>query len=74
MESKLLDILNNLCNMFIDDGQIPEEVIEMLVDAGADANVLNQIGFNESQLQDYAYYEANMSGRTEEEILSDLYS
>ena len=72
-ESKVLDILNNLCNMFIDDGQVPEEVIEMLVDAGADGNDLIKIGFNKEQISDYAYYESNMSGRTEDEILSELY-
>ena len=72
-ESKILDILNKLCNMFIDDGQVPEEVIEMLVDAGANGNDLIQIGFSNEQISDYAYYESNMTGRTEDEILAELY-
>ena len=71
-ENNLLDILNNLCNMFINDGQVPEEVIEVMVDAGADINVLKAIGFNDSQIDDYAYYESLMSGRPEEEILAEI--
>lgn len=69
---RILDVLNNLCNMFIDDGTVYEEVIEMLVDAGADAKLLNQVGFSDSQIKDYAYYESNMSGRSETEVLAEL--
>lgn len=71
---KILDVINNLCNMFIADGTIPEEVIEMLIDAGADVELLKKVGFSDEQISDYAYYEANMSERTEEEVLSELYS
>lgn len=69
---QLLDIMNNLCNMFIDDGTVPEEVIEMMVDAGADAEILKNIGFSDSQIDDYAYYESMVSGRSEAEILAEL--
>ena len=72
LQNKFIDILNNLCNMFINDGQIPEEVIEMLVDAGADIGDIKEIGFSDEQIQDYAYYESSMSGKTEDEILQEL--
>ena len=70
--NKLADILNNLCNMFIDDGQVPEEVIELMIDAGCNRAILKDIGFTDDQLKDYAYYESAMSGRPEEEILVEL--
>ena len=69
---KLLDIMNNLCNMFINDGTVPEEVIEMMIDAGADVAVLKKIGFSDSQIEDYVYYESMMSGRSEAEIFAEL--
>lgn len=69
---KLLDVLNNLCNMFIDDGQVHEEVIDMLVDAGCDSKMLKQIGFTDDQIHDYAYYVSNLTGQPEEDILSQI--
>lgn len=69
---KLLDVMNNLCNMFINDGTVPEEVIEMMIDAGADVAVLKKIGFSDSQIEDYVYYESMMSGRSEAEIFAEL--
>ena len=69
---KYIDVLNNLCKLFIQDGQITEEIIEMLLDAGADVPMLKEIGFEDIDIQDYAYYESCMSGRTEEEVLADL--
>ena len=73
-ENKALDILNTFCNLLIDDGQVPEEVIEMLIDSGANASDLQAIGFSREQIADYAYYESMMSGESEEAILSELYS
>ena len=70
---KLVNVMSNLCKMFIDDGTVHEEVIEMMLDAGADVEVLKKIGFSDSQIKDYAYYESMMSGRTEEEVLVELY-
>ena len=70
----VLDVLNNLCNILIDDGQVPEEVIEILLDAGANVDMLRKIGFTDDQISDYAYYEANMSGRSESDILAELYN
>lgn len=70
---KLLDILNKLCNMFIEDGQVPEEVIEMLIDAGADLDVLRSVGFTDDQIDDYIYYESSISGLAEDEIRRELY-
>lgn len=70
---KLLDILNKLCNMFIEDGQVPEEVIEMLIDAGADVDVLRSVGFTDDQIDDYIYYESSISGLAEDEIRYELY-
>ena len=69
---KYIDILNKLCNMFIDDGQVPEEVIEMLIDAGADVDTLKEIGFNDNQLRDYVYYASAISGQSEDEIAAEL--
>ena len=65
--------MSNLCKMFMDDGTVHEEVIEMMLDAGADVEILKEIGFSDSQIKDYAYYESMMSGRTEEEVLVELY-
>lgn len=69
---KLLNVIKNLCNMFINDGTVSEEVIEMMIDAGADIEVLKKIGFSDSQIEDYVYYESMMSGRSEAEILTEL--
>ena len=74
MEQKLLDLLNNLCNGFIADGEVYEEVIDMLVEAGASENVLKAIGFDDSQLGDYAYYVSLLDGTSEEEVLKNLKS
>ena len=68
----VLDVVNKLCNMFIDDGQVPEEVIEMLIDSGATVELLKNVGFTDSQIHDYVYYEAAISGRNEEEVLKEL--
>lgn len=70
----ILNILRNLCNMFRTDGTVVEEIIEMLLDAGANVAALKEIGFTDEQISDYAYYEGMMSGRTEEEVLTELYS
>ena len=70
---KLLDILGKLCNMFIEDGQVHEEVIEMLIDVGADLDVLRSVGFTDSQIDDYIYYESAISGLSEDEIRRELY-
>lgn len=68
----LTSILKTLCKNFIDDGTVHEEVIEMLVDAGADIPVLKGIGFTDDEIADYAYYEGMMTNRTEQEVLDDL--
>ena len=70
--NRYIDILNSLCNSFIADGQAYEEVIELLLDAGANIADLKAIGFNDEQISNYAYYEAMMSDRTEEEVLDEL--
>ena len=72
MEQKLLDVLNNLCNGFIADGEVEEEVIDMLVSAGASADVLKAIGFTDSQIEDYAYYVSMLDNVPEDEILNRL--
>ena len=70
---KFVNVMSNLCKMFMDDGTVSEEVIEMMLDAGADVEILKKIGFTDSQIEDYAYYESMMSGRTEMEVLAELY-
>lgn len=69
----ILDVVNRLCNMFIADGQVSEEVIEMLIDAGATVDILKAVGFSDKEIEDYAYYEAMMSGRSQDEVLAELY-
>lgn len=72
MEQKLLDLLNNLCNGFISDGTVYEEVIDMLVDAGADIPILKAIGFDDNQIQDYCYYVSILDDITQEEAFENL--
>ena len=71
-ENNLLDIIRNLCNLLVDNGTVFEEVIEVMVDAGANIAVLKAIGFNDSQIDDYAYYESLMSGKSEKEVLAEI--
>lgn len=68
----VIDVLNNLCSSFINDGQVHEEVIELLIDSGATVELLKKIGFTDTQIRDYAYYEAALSGRTHDEVLAEL--
>ena len=70
-ENNLLDIIRNLCNLLVDNGIVFEEVIEAVVDTGADIAVLKAIGFSDSQIDDYAYYESLMSGKSEE-VLAEI--
>lgn len=70
---KLVNVMSNLCKMLMDDGNVPEDVIEMMIDAGADVEVLKKIGFTDSQIKDYAYRGSTLSGRTQEEVLAELY-
>ena len=72
MEQKLLDVLNNLCNGLIADGEVYEEVIDMLVEAGATIAVLKAVGFSDSQLDDYAYYVSMLDDVPESEVLDRL--
>lgn len=74
MEQKLLDVLNNLCNGLIADGEVEEEVIDMLVSAGASSDVLKAVGFSDSQIEDYAYYVSMLDGISEDEVLKRLNS
>lgn len=72
MEQKLLDILNNLCNGLIADGTVYEEVIDMLVAAGAGISSLKAIGFSDTQIQDYCYYISVLDDITEEEAYNSI--
>ena len=72
MEQKLLDVLNNLCNGLIADGEVYEEVIDMLVEAGATISVLKAVGFSDIQLDDYAYYVSMLDDVPESEVLDRL--
>ena len=72
MEQKLLDILNNLCNGLIADGTVYEEVIDMLVAAGAGVSSLKAIGFSDAQIQDYCYYISVLDDITEEEAYNSI--
>lgn len=74
MEQKLLDVLNNLCNGLIADGEVEEEVIDMLVSAGASSDVLKAVGFSDSQIEDYAYYVSMLDDISEDEVLKRLNS
>lgn len=72
MEQAYLDVLRNLSNSFIADGTVYEEVIDMLVEAGATISVLKAVGFSDSQLDDYAYYVSMLDDIPEAEVLSRL--
>ena len=72
MEQKFLDVLRNLSNSFISDGTVYEEVIDMLVEAGATISVLKAVGFSDSQLDDYAYYVSMLDDVPESEVLDRL--
>lgn len=72
MEQKLLDILNNLCNGLIADGTVYEEVIDMLVAAGAGVASLKAIGFSDTQIRDYCYYISVLDDITEEEAYNSI--
>ena len=72
MEDRLLTLLNNLCNGFIADGDAYEEVIDMLVEAGASIQILKSIGFSDSQIADYAYYVSMLDDIPEEEVIDNL--
>lgn len=72
MEQQLLDVLNNLCNGLIADGEVYEEVIDMLVESGATISVLKAVGFSDEQIDDYAYYVSMLDNIPESEVLSRL--
>ncbi len=71
----IYDVVNNMCNLLIEDhGKIEEEVIEMLIDSGADVDCLREIGFNDKQINDYIFYRSTMTDVPEEEIYEELYT
>ena len=72
MEQTLLNILNSLCNSIIEDGTIPEEVMDMLVAAGANLDVLKAIGFTDEEISDYAYYVGMSEHISQEEAMRNL--
>ena len=72
MEQKLLNLINNLCNGMISDGTVFEEVIDMLVAAGATISILKKIGFTEEQLWDYAYYVSVLDDISQEDAYSNI--
>lgn len=72
MEQKLLNLINNLCNGMISDGTVFEEVIDMLVAAGATISILKKIGFTEDQIWDYAYYVSVLDDIPQEDAYNDI--
>ena len=49
---KALDILNKLCNHLVKYDAVVE-VMDTLVECGANLNDLREIGFDEDQIEDY---------------------
>lgn len=72
METKLLNILNSLCNSLIADGTVTEEVIDMIVSAGADIRTLKAIGFTDSEISDYVYYVSMIENISEDDVWAEL--
>ena len=72
MEQKLLNLINNLCNGMISDGTVFEEVIDMLVAAGATISILKEIGFTEEQIWDYAYYVSVLDDISQEDAYNSI--
>lgn len=72
MENKLLDIINNLCNGLISDGTVFEEVIDMLVAAGATVTILKAVGFTDDQIWDYAYYVSVLDDISQEDAYNNI--
>lgn len=72
MEQKLLNLINNLCNGMISDGTVFEEVIDMLVAAGATISILKKIGFTEDQIWDYAYYVSVLDDIPQEDAYNNI--
>lgn len=72
MENKLLDLINNLCNGLISDGTVFEEVIDMLVAAGATVTILKAVGFTDDQIWDYAYYVSVLDDISQEDAYNNI--
>lgn len=72
MEQKLLNLINNLCNGMISDGTVFEEVIDMLVAAGATVSLLKEIGFTDDQIWDYAYYVSVLDDISQEDAFNNI--
>ena len=68
---KLLLILNNLCNHLVKtDADV--EVMDTLIDCGANLSDLRTIGFDEDQIDDYIYYVSIMENISEDEARTNL--
>lgn len=72
MEQKLLTLINNLCNGMIADGTVFEEVIDMLVAAGATISILKAIGFTDDQIWDYAFYVSVLDDIPQEDAYNNI--
>ena len=72
MEQALLNLINNLCNGMIADGTVFEEVIDMLVAAGATVSILKAIGFTDDQIWDYAYYVSVLDDIPQEDAYNNI--
>ncbi len=74
-KANIYDVVNNMCNLLIEDyGKIEEEVIEMLIDSGANVNCLKEIGFTDKQINDYIFYRSTMTDVPEEDVYNELYT
>ena len=70
---KALDILNKLCNHLVKYDAVVE-VMDTLVECGANLNDLREIGFDEDQIEDYIYFVSVMEDITEDEAKVNLES
>lgn len=67
----LLDILNSVCRKLIAN-DVPEEVMDMLIDSGATLADLRNIGFTEDDIADYIYWVAQVENIPEDVVRERL--
>lgn len=70
---KALDILNKLCNHLVKYDAVVE-VMDTLVDCGANVNDLREIGFDDEHIEDYIYFVSVMEDISEDEARANLES
>lgn len=72
MEEQLLSLIKKLSELLMSDGTVFEEVIDMLVAAGATVSILKKIGFTEDQIWDYAYYVSVLDDISQEDAYNNI--